>query len=182
MRALGVKVGHSPRPSPMPAEDCRRRLSAYQHNMAGDLLSRLHTLRSIANPQPPQLSDLPSGLVTRFVGQDGKKFLLHIYSNADIWDMEAMEQFVHEVRSVDPRATGNPLQTYEASRQMKRSYEQAAWYALAELARSRRGDTVLVHSAAGGVGSALVRLAKLAGCRVVAVVGGSHKVDPTRTG
>jgi predicted RND superfamily exporter protein len=44
-----------------------------------------------------------------------------------------MEQFVQQVRSVDPRATGNPLQTYEASRQMKRSYEQAAWYALSAI-------------------------------------------------
>jgi len=44
-----------------------------------------------------------------------------------------MEQFVADVRSVDPRATGNPLQTYEASRQMKRSYVQAAWYALAAI-------------------------------------------------
>jgi NADPH:quinone reductase-like Zn-dependent oxidoreductase len=51
-----------------------------------------------------------------------------------------------------------------------------AWYALHELARPRAGDAVLVHSAAGGVGGALVRLAKLAGCRVVAVVGGAHKV------
>jgi predicted RND superfamily exporter protein len=41
-----------------------------------------------------------------------------------------MGQFVHDVRSVDPEATGNPLQVYEASREMKRSFEQAAWYAL----------------------------------------------------
>jgi hopanoid biosynthesis associated RND transporter like protein HpnN len=111
---------------------CHKRLSAYQYDMAGDLLSRLHTLRAIASPEPPKLSDLPESLVTRFVGQGGR-FLLQIYSNADIWDMEAMEQFVREVRSVDPRVTGNPLQTYEASRQMKRSYEQAAWYALAAI-------------------------------------------------
>ncbi|MFM8578834.1 MAG: MMPL family transporter, partial [Planctomycetaceae bacterium] len=35
-----------------------------------------------------------------------------------------------DVRSVDPRATGNPLQAYEASLEMKRSYEQAAMYSL----------------------------------------------------
>jgi hypothetical protein len=37
---------------------------------------------------------------------------------------------VKDVRSVDPRATGNPLQAYEASLEMKRSYEQAALYSL----------------------------------------------------
>ncbi|HEY3496567.1 MAG TPA: medium chain dehydrogenase/reductase family protein [Polyangiaceae bacterium] len=51
-----------------------------------------------------------------------------------------------------------------------------AWYALADQCRLRSGEAVLVHSAAGGVGSALVQLAKRAGLFVVAVVGASHKV------
>lgn len=52
-----------------------------------------------------------------------------------------------------------------------------AWYAMFELARPRPGSWVLVHSAAGGVGSMLVQLAKIAGCQVVGVVGATHKVD-----
>jgi NADPH:quinone reductase-like Zn-dependent oxidoreductase len=51
-----------------------------------------------------------------------------------------------------------------------------AWYALFELARLRPGDAVLVHSAAGGVGGALLQLARIAGCRAVGVVGAAHKV------
>ena len=51
-----------------------------------------------------------------------------------------------------------------------------AWYALFELAHPRMDQYVLVHSAAGGVGQALVQLAKLAGCKVAGVVGGAHKV------
>src|SRR5262249_43416666 len=51
-----------------------------------------------------------------------------------------------------------------------------AYYALFELCRLRPGMNVLVHSAAGGVGSALVALAKHAGCRVVGVGRGAHKV------
>lgn len=50
-----------------------------------------------------------------------------------------------------------------------------AWYALFELANVRMDSKVLVHSAAGGVGQALVQLAKLAGCQVAAVVGAPHK-------
>lgn len=56
-----------------------------------------------------------------------------------------------------------------------------AYYALFELAHPRKGDTVLVHSAAGGVGSALVQLAKVAGCRVIGVVGSPHKVESVKT-
>jgi NADPH:quinone reductase-like Zn-dependent oxidoreductase len=55
-----------------------------------------------------------------------------------------------------------------------------AWYALFELAHIRAGATLLVHSAAGGVGSMLVKLGKLADCRVTGVVGAAHKVDSVR--
>lgn len=53
-------------------------------------------------------------------------------------------------------------------------------HALHTLARAGRGEWVLVHAAAGGVGSALVQLAARAGCRVVGVVGGAHKVAAAR--
>jgi len=113
----------------MPEAECFRRLSEYQHHLARDLLGRLRTLRQMSNPQPPDVTDLPEGLVSRFLGSRGRH-LLRVYSHADIWDMDAMERFVADVRSVDPQATGNPLQTYEASHQMKQSYQEAGLYAL----------------------------------------------------
>lgn len=51
-----------------------------------------------------------------------------------------------------------------------------AWYSLFELAHPRPGHKVLVHSAAGGVGSTLLQLLKILGCESVGVVGSSHKV------
>ncbi len=56
-----------------------------------------------------------------------------------------------------------------------------AYFALHELAHPRKGETLLIHSAAGGVGSALVQLGKAAGCRVIGVVGASHKIDYTKS-
>jgi hypothetical protein len=44
--------------------------------------------------------------------------------------MDALRQFVHDIRSVDPRATGNPLQAYQASLEMKDSYQRSTLYAL----------------------------------------------------
>jgi synaptic vesicle membrane protein VAT-1 len=44
----------------------------------------------------------------------------------------------------------------------------------------RPGMTVLVHSAGGGVGSALVQLCKLHDLKVIGVVGASHKVEYVR--
>ncbi len=113
----------------MPLADCYAQVSRFQQEMAGDLLSRLHILKGIANPDPPTLSDLPDSLVDRFVGQHGKH-LLKIYGRGNIWDIEALGRFVQEVRSVDPHVTGNPLQAHEASLEMKRSYQEAAIYSL----------------------------------------------------
>ena len=55
-----------------------------------------------------------------------------------------------------------------------------AYYALLELAHPRPGSRILVHSAAGGVGGALCQIGKIAGCEVVGVVGGAHKVEAAR--
>ncbi len=117
----------------MPPGECYRRLQDYQQDVAGDLLSRLHTLKSMASPEPPQLSDFPKSLVTRFVGKSNH-YLLKIYGRGDIWDMETLERFVGEVQLLDPNATGQPLQTYYASRQMQRSYIHAAIYSLIAVA------------------------------------------------
>ncbi|WP_395297686.1 NADPH:quinone oxidoreductase family protein [Kitasatospora hibisci] len=52
---------------------------------------------------------------------------------------------------------------------------QTAWFALHRRAGLRPGETLLVHAAAGGVGSAAVQLGRAAGARVIAVVGGPAK-------
>jgi NADPH:quinone reductase-like Zn-dependent oxidoreductase len=50
-----------------------------------------------------------------------------------------------------------------------------AWRMLVTAARAQPGETVLILGASGGVGSAGIQIAKLAGCRVIAVVGGGWK-------
>ncbi len=55
-----------------------------------------------------------------------------------------------------------------------------AYYALVVLGAASPGKKVLVHSAAGGVGSALVQMAKIFGCEVIGVVGSSQKVEFVR--
>ena len=110
-------------------EEYQRRVGRYQQAMAADLLGRLQMLQASSNPEPPRLTDLPESIRTRFVGKTGK-FLIQVYSKANIWEVKAMGDFVRDVRRVDPDVTGNPIQVHEASLQMKHSFEQAAWYAM----------------------------------------------------
>src|SRR3954447_22767240 len=55
-----------------------------------------------------------------------------------------------------------------------------AYHGLLQNVVIRPGMSVLVHSAAGGVGSALVQLCKLHDLRAIGVVGASHKVEYLR--
>ena len=57
---------------------------------------------------------------------------------------------------------------------------QTGWIGLHRRARLREGETLLVHAAAGGVGSGAVQLGKAAGARVIGVVGGPEKARLAR--
>jgi len=54
---------------------------------------------------------------------------------------------------------------------------QTGWFGLHRRARIRAGETLLVHAAAGGVGSGAVQLGKAAGARVIGVAGGERKAE-----
>jgi uncharacterized protein len=116
-----------------PPEEYEQRVREYQQTGARDLLERLRMLQAASMPAPPEVKDFPEAVATRFVGKSGR-YLLQVYSKANIWEVGPMGQFVRDVRKVDAEATGNPLQVYEASRELKCSFELAAWYALLAIA------------------------------------------------
>jgi NADPH2:quinone reductase len=57
---------------------------------------------------------------------------------------------------------------------------QTGWFGLHRRARLAAGETLLVHAAAGGVGSGAIQLGKAAGARVIGVVGGAAKAAVAR--
>lgn len=57
---------------------------------------------------------------------------------------------------------------------------QTGWFGLHRRAHLQPGETLLVHAAAGGVGSAAIQLGKAAGAQVIGVVGGPDKVEVAR--
>ncbi|MFD3483177.1 NADPH:quinone oxidoreductase family protein [Streptomyces sp. NPDC058665] len=57
---------------------------------------------------------------------------------------------------------------------------QTGWFGLHRRAHLQAGETLLVHAAAGGVGSAAVQLGKAAGATVIGVVGGAEKARVAR--
>jgi NADPH2:quinone reductase len=55
-----------------------------------------------------------------------------------------------------------------------------SWMALVHRARLARGETLLVHAAAGGVGVAAVQIGRALGARVIATAGGADKLEVAR--
>ncbi|MBC8357244.1 MAG: MMPL family transporter [Planctomycetes bacterium] len=117
----------------LPASEYFARISRSQQDNAGQLLESLKQIRSMSSPAPPFVGDLPEPLVGRYIGRTGQH-LLKVYGHSDIWNMESLEQFVHDVESVDPHITGHPIQTFYASSQMQQSYIHAAIYSLLAVA------------------------------------------------
>ena len=69
--------------------------------------------------------------------------------------------------------------TYEAGAALPMNY-LTCHFALRERGGLRAGDDVLVHGAAGGIGTAAVQLAAAWGARVIAVVSSEDKADVAR--
>lgn len=55
-----------------------------------------------------------------------------------------------------------------------------AWFMAHRQVHPEAGDRWLVHSAAGGVGGALLQLARLTGVEAMGIVGAPHKIDTAR--
>ncbi|MDA0834474.1 MAG: MMPL family transporter [Planctomycetota bacterium] len=104
-------------------------LAEYEARMIGSLWRQLQMLRTGTNDTPLSLDDYPREIRNRFISKDGK-WLVQVYPKGKIWDFEPLHQFVTDIRSVDPEATGTPLQNYEAGQQIRESYENAAYFAL----------------------------------------------------
>lgn len=81
-----------------------------------------------------------------------------------------------ELACTDHRAVAEIAEDLDAAKALALATQGAtAWYMAMDAVRVRQGDRVLVHSAAGGVGQLLVRIALRQGCEVFAVASGTEK-------
>ncbi len=104
-------------------------VTEYQARAISALVTQFRMLAGAADPDPVTLSDLPVELTSRFVSSEGK-WLLQVYPKDQIWDFAPLQSFVEQIRTIDRDVTGTPLQNFEASQQIKESYQRAALYAL----------------------------------------------------
>jgi hopanoid biosynthesis associated RND transporter like protein HpnN len=109
--------------------DSAGRLAAFQHAFMTDLAKRLDHWRPRFHPGQVTPTSLPDAVRDRFIGQNARKLIM-ITPAKNIWDPQAMREFVTELRTVDPTVTGPPVTSYEAALLMRRAFQQTALLSL----------------------------------------------------
>jgi hypothetical protein len=105
------------------------KLGVFQRGLFNDIGDTFDSLKQQDNTTPLQAQNLPPVIRNRFIGVTGK-FLLQVYPKEDVRERDKQEQFVKDIQSVAPDATGEPVQLYYYTELLKQSYITAAWYSL----------------------------------------------------
>ena len=104
------------------------KLAAFQQALFGNLHETLSLIEQQDDRQRLQPKDVPEFLREFFISRSGR-FLLQVYPREDVWQRDKQEEFIRELRMVDPHVTGSPVQFYEYTSRLKQSVEKAAAYA-----------------------------------------------------
>lgn len=115
----------------LPEHEAQLALQPFQTALFRDFADKWSLLRDNVNPSGPiTLADIPPQLKKRFVSRDEAKFLLQIYPKDNIREREPLEEFIRQLRQIDPDVTGSPVIGYESIRAIQDGYIEAALYAL----------------------------------------------------
>ncbi|HMJ89163.1 MAG TPA: MMPL family transporter, partial [Candidatus Acidoferrum sp.] len=112
-----------------PSNEVSTKLAAFQQALFRDIRDTFETIRTQDDRGRLTIDDLPQTIRGRFLGSSGK-YLVQVYPKKDVWQRAAQKEFVAELQSVAPNATGTPVQLYFYTSLLKSSYQQAALYAL----------------------------------------------------
>jgi len=116
----------------IPPEQAAAALEGFQRSLLLDFQDQWDLLRgNTAPPGPIALEDIPREIRSRLISEDGTKYLIQIYPRESVWDREPLEEFIRQVRGVDPDVAGSPIVGYESIHAMKMGYSEAGLYALA---------------------------------------------------
>jgi len=105
------------------------RLQEFEQFLTRDLAEDLYRLKDVTTSAPIKIADLPECLRERYISPNGK-WLLRVFAKDCLWEYGPLRDFVAQIRTVDPDATGKPFTTLEGLRAMKYGFLWAGFYAL----------------------------------------------------
>ncbi len=116
----------------MDAETADRRLAALHEAFTAWRGQVRRAIALATDPSPLQIADLPEALRRQSVGgPDDRLLLLQVYPKNNVYEPANLEQFVGDLRKVDPGVTGTVVQIYESNQLIIDAYIFAGLMALA---------------------------------------------------
>lgn len=113
-------------------DEAGKRLNRYQIELFGTIQGDLEFLKKFDMQNPVTMDDLPPEALKRYVAPSGK-ILLEVNPKENVWNRDASERFVKDLRKVDPSATGTPVQNYTYIAVLRDSYLSASIWAMAAI-------------------------------------------------
>jgi hopanoid biosynthesis associated RND transporter like protein HpnN len=111
-----------------PVDTIEKRFSASSSGAFSNMQKNMELLRIQQADRGLTLADVPPQLQKLYLAPNGK-ILLQVYGKKDLWERAPDEEFVNQVLSVAPRATGTPVLNYYATDLLRVSYLQASVWA-----------------------------------------------------
>ena len=103
-------------------------LREFQGSMFAELPAKLNMMKESLEAVAISEADVPPQLLQRFVGSSGK-LLLQVAAKKEIFEREPLEEFIGQVKSIVPGATGEPVMVYESLSVLRNAYLKAFIYA-----------------------------------------------------
>ncbi len=108
------------------ADDAKlQKLGSLQRTFIEDMHKHIDILAGGMKPDHIYLKDLPDDLAARFVSPNGR-YALFIYPKENIWDPVELTKFIADLRSVDPKAFGTPINVHESGKLMRDTFKRSA--------------------------------------------------------
>jgi len=125
------------------------RLAQLEKDLFASLPGRLRNLEESFEAEEITKKTLPVDLRERWQSTNNL-YRIEVFPEKDLDDNAALEQFVNEVRTIAPNATGVPVINYEASKAVIKAFQQAFTLAIIVIAillwllLDKKSDTLLV--------------------------------------
>ncbi|MBI2345568.1 MAG: hypothetical protein HYV03_01480 [Deltaproteobacteria bacterium] len=119
--------------------DATQRLLGYQAAFFAQWHKSLKLVADGLRATPITEADLPDALRRRYVSPLGR-YVVYAYPTANLWEPSAMAAYIRDIRSIDPLVTGVPVEVYESSRLLERSFYRVAGLALLAICLLALGD------------------------------------------
>ena len=104
-------------------------LEKFSEELFVDYRALMEELQQNADPQFVEILGLPKSLRERFISEQGK-YLITVFPSVDIWNLEKRQEYLKDLRSVDPNVTGSAVHMFNSTSLMTEGYIKGGIYAM----------------------------------------------------